>query len=970
MSGSNFNHTVITSDGAALIRRSKEENKKIVFVKAVSSQKFESLRGDLVHKNKDWFESIEGSVIAVQAVDGVFKLAVSFSQAPSKVTLKSIGILAKLAGETDAQAVVFSAASDDNSQLIVDTSSAVVAFVEDLPAAINASNTDSYGTIPQGGGGGGGGDISGCVASGVYDSTNHNILLKNNVGTVLSTIDCSAFIVDGMVEDVEIENGYLVISFNTDAGKQDISIPLTDIFNPANYYTKTECDNTFLSSADLNDYALKSEIPTATSDLTNDSGFITSADLSTYALKSEIPTATSDLTNDSGFITSSDLSDYALKSEIPTDTSDLNNDSGFITSSDLSAYALKSEIPTDTSDLNNDSGFITSADLSGYAQTADLGGAAYKGVDTSIGGSPTNDNLPTSLAVTTWVGNQGFLTSHQSLAGCVASGEYVSADHNILLKNSSGTVLSTIDASAFIKDGMVDTVAISNGYLIITFNTDSGKQPISIPLSDIFDPSNYYTKTQVDSGFMTTNTAQNVSGTKTWVSAQSGEGETTVNTLGIYGGLTPKMLVEYVVHDDDVDVDTYVERIIANKTGVDLVNNTYTWSTYTKEGVTIPYNPTATLYDVEMKKNKVVVSQTQKATTVDDTGESVEITEDSTVQAGELGVSTLYIKYEVLHSVDDEEPTTTRIKEFTADSNHINISDTATNYTAEVNLERDGLIIDYDGSGDNDISLTHTNGGLVINKYASAANHQASLTIDGLAIDSKILANQTNGFKHQVSSTASSAFASLDHTNGLKLNGGTGTTQLQVTYQAITRGSANYTWNKVPLSFTSAYKNYRIETNENGVGIPHYVPVHIISQIHIKDDDGTLKAAVQVATSGNSGQAWTEYRACARSYHEITNGIAPYLQLHFNASDEIDYVQLNSTYGQFYCEFTLLIPQNGSFVTLRGSLYTDGLTASQFNLTTPIAVVDDELIIAKAVFTPTWFIAVDDGSQPEPEPEP
>ena len=249
MSGSNFNHTVITSDGAALIRRSKEENKKIVFVKAVSSLKFENLRGDLVHKSREWFESIEGSVIAVQAVDGVFKLAVSFSQAPSKVTLKSIGILAKLAGETDAQAVVFSAASDDNSQLVVDTTSAVVAFVEDLPAAINASNTDSYGTIPQGGGGGGGGDISGCVASGVYDSTNHNILLKNNVGTVLSTIDCSAFIVDGMVEDVEIENGYLVISFNTDAGKQDISIPLTDIFNPANYYTRTQVDSGFMTTS-------------------------------------------------------------------------------------------------------------------------------------------------------------------------------------------------------------------------------------------------------------------------------------------------------------------------------------------------------------------------------------------------------------------------------------------------------------------------------------------------------------------------------------------------------------------------------------------------------------------------------------------------------------------------------------------------------------------------------------------------
>ena len=76
-------------------------------------------------------------------------------------------------------------------------------------------------------------------------------------------------------------------------------------------------------------------IPTKTSDLTNDSGFITNAD---------VPTKTSELTNDSGFITSAD---------IPTKTSELTNDSGFITSEDIPT------IPTNTSQLNNDSGFLT-----------------------------------------------------------------------------------------------------------------------------------------------------------------------------------------------------------------------------------------------------------------------------------------------------------------------------------------------------------------------------------------------------------------------------------------------------------------------------------------------------------------------------------------------------------------------------------------------------------------------------------
>ena len=45
-----------------------------------------------------------------------------------------------------------------------------------------------------------------------------------------------------------------------------------------------------------------------------------------------------------------------------------------------------------------------------------------------------------------------------------------------------------IDASAFIKDGMINTVAIDeNDDLIITFNTDSGKENIVLPLDQLVD---------------------------------------------------------------------------------------------------------------------------------------------------------------------------------------------------------------------------------------------------------------------------------------------------------------------------------------------------------------------------------------------------------------------------------------------------------------------------------------------------
>ena len=74
-----------------------------------------------------------------------------------------------------------------------------------------------------------GGDIdtSKFAASIAYYKATTAIQLKNEDGEVISSMDASDFIVDGMVEDVEIVDGNLVISFNTDAGKSDISIPIS-----------------------------------------------------------------------------------------------------------------------------------------------------------------------------------------------------------------------------------------------------------------------------------------------------------------------------------------------------------------------------------------------------------------------------------------------------------------------------------------------------------------------------------------------------------------------------------------------------------------------------------------------------------------------------------------------------------------------------------------------------------------------
>lgn len=112
----------------------------------------------------------------------------------------------------------------------------------------------------------------------------------------------SAFILNGRVTGVKG-------SAETDFRIGDVSLSPSDL------------------GMDPSSYALRTELPTKTSDLTNDSGFITDAD---------VPTKTSDLVNDSGFITNA---------EIPTKTSDLVNDSGFIDGAEVPSHETDPTVP-------------------------------------------------------------------------------------------------------------------------------------------------------------------------------------------------------------------------------------------------------------------------------------------------------------------------------------------------------------------------------------------------------------------------------------------------------------------------------------------------------------------------------------------------------------------------------------------------------------------------------------------------
>lgn len=121
--------------------------------------------------------------------------------------------------------------------------------------------------------------VSGYADSVKYNSTSKYIEFYHGGtgGTKVFEYDASPFLIDGMVQNVEIKSveisgvatTCLVISFNTDAGKQDINIPLTEIFDASNYYTKAEVDAELSGKTDTATTSALNDVVTAHTANTN-----------------------------------------------------------------------------------------------------------------------------------------------------------------------------------------------------------------------------------------------------------------------------------------------------------------------------------------------------------------------------------------------------------------------------------------------------------------------------------------------------------------------------------------------------------------------------------------------------------------------------------------------------------------------------------------------------------------------------
>ena len=156
-------------------------------------------------------------------------------------------------------------------------------------------------------------------------------ITKHELAELLDEVDYLKNIVEGFsTEEIKADISNLKEADITIGERID---GLADVYQPKDDYAL---------KGDLNQYALKSQIPVNTSQLNNDAGYMTDVywqeikDKPDVAIKTDIPTKVSQLENDSNYLTTvawADIQDKPyIPENIPTKTSQLINDSGFITS--------------------------------------------------------------------------------------------------------------------------------------------------------------------------------------------------------------------------------------------------------------------------------------------------------------------------------------------------------------------------------------------------------------------------------------------------------------------------------------------------------------------------------------------------------------------------------------------------------------------------------------------------------------
>lgn len=139
--------------------------------------------------------------------------------------------------------------------------------------------------------------------------------------------------------------------------------------------------------------------------------------------------------------------------------------------------------------------YATKAEAKGYADAKDEAIAAAKkagddaqaGVDTLVGDVAGDDAMSVreiaSVVTNSGIGSLALSVEKRTVGD-------VNKDY-IVLRAGEGEAkveIASLDATTFVKDGMLDSVVLNDGNdLVFTFNTDAGKDKITIPLDEFID---------------------------------------------------------------------------------------------------------------------------------------------------------------------------------------------------------------------------------------------------------------------------------------------------------------------------------------------------------------------------------------------------------------------------------------------------------------------------------------------------
>lgn len=236
---------------------------------------------------------------------------------------------------------------------------------------------------------------------------------------------------------------------------------------------KTLVNSLKFIDADLTDAIGDIEIPTKVSQLENDSKFITNTDLTGYATENYVVAEIAKAKLEGEEV---DLSGYALKDEIPTKTSQLTNDSNFITSipseyvteTELSAkdYATKAEIPSvPVKSVNGKTGAVvlTASDVNALPNTTAIPDALADLSSDATHRTVTDTEKETWNAKSNFSGNYNDLDNKPtipSIAG-LATEDYADAAaaqvKNDLL-NGAGAAYDTLKELGDLIDDNVDAI--------------------------------------------------------------------------------------------------------------------------------------------------------------------------------------------------------------------------------------------------------------------------------------------------------------------------------------------------------------------------------------------------------------------------------------------------------------------------------------------------------------------------------